>query len=452
MLLMIAKSARVNKHPAGALKKLTERLSGQYHPVVGPLLTHQAELFGVPESALRTTSRTRFGSPNYLDEDVVAAEIYAKGSTLISIRLLEATRFRPRRTEDGSMLRQEVTMCHLSVAYAAPALDMEALQEFEVHVKEVWGAELSEVDVSSRKMSEIEALSQGEKAEVPTAQDVKCAEVLSDKSTRVLAIAIKSSSGLLLGDAPKQIPQRDRGRIDEVVQKLTEAGVVETKIVVICAKNGSQVNLVPDLAVLEKLDEHGVRCSCGKPLSAERTEEALHITEYGRMMLDGSRWLSVLVLQNLTDLGVPIESIRMEQEYAGEEVDCIAEVYGRLVLFELKDKPFNLGNAYSFGAKVGIFRPDYPVIVTTEKVGSDAREHFARSAQRGKRGVRYSASSSDGVDGMRYIEGIPSLRQGLEDILTGIAIEAFAPYAQSALGFSTAPPAAILSAWAGRGN
>lgn len=450
MLLMIAKSAEVSKHPAGALKKLSDRLSGQYHPTVGPLLSRQAELFGIPLTSLHSASRDSFRRTSYIEEDAIAAEIYAKGSTLIVIRLLESSRLRPYRDASGKMVRKETTMCHLSVGYAAPALDERTMEEFEGCVKDIWGVELNEREVAPRKLAEIESLGKGGKAEAPSEQDVRCAEILSDKATRALAIAIKSSSGLLLSDAPKQVPQKERGRLDEVVQSLIEAGVVETEIVVVCSKTASQVNRVPNLEVLKGLDEHNIRCSCGKALSGEKAEEALSVTEYGRTMLDGSRWLSVLVLHNLTDLGVPIGSIRMEQEYAGEEVDCIAEIYGRLVLFELKDKQFNLGNAYSFGAKVGIFRPEYPVIVTTEKVGSDAREHFVRSAQRGKRSQRFITSDSDTIDSIHFIEGIPALRRGLEEVVTSIAIEAFAPFAQSALNFSTAPPGAILSAWAGK--
>lgn len=452
MLLMISKSAQLDKHPVDALKKLTDSLSDQYHPTVSPLLSRQAELFGVPVKSLQSTPRDGFRRTSYIDEDVVGAELYAKGSTLIAIRMVEMTRARAHRNENGKIVSRESTLCYLSVAYAGPTLDHRVMDEFEGHVKAVWGVGLREENHPSRKLSEIENLGQGGKAEAPTEQDVKCAEILSDKATRVLAIAIKSSSGLLLSDAPKQIPQKDRGRLDEVVQSLIAAGVVETEIVVICSKTGSQINRLSDVEVLQRLDEQNVRCSCGKSLSMEKAEEALSITEYGRTMLDGSRWLSVLVLQNLTDLGVPIENIRMEQEYAGEEVDCVAEIYGRLALFELKDKQFNLGNAYSFGAKMGIFRPDYPVIVTTEKVGSDARDHFVRSAQRGKRSQRFSASDSEAVNNIRFIEGIPALRRSLEEIVTSISIEAFAPFVQSALNFSTTSPGAILSAWAGKGH
>ena len=43
----------------------------------------------------------------------------------------------------------------------------------------------------------------------------------------------------------------------------------------------------------------------------------------------------------------------------------------------LKDREFNLGGAYSFGAKIGIIGPAYPVIISREKIGGDAKEHLS---------------------------------------------------------------------------
>ncbi|MGK3107698.1 hypothetical protein [Streptomyces sp. WAC05858] len=451
MLTMISKSGEVDRHPKDALLKLAESLSDEYQPVVGPLASRQAELFGIQAKRLQGTPSDVFRRPSYQsDEAVVSAEIFTKGDTLIVIRLVEYGRQRPVRNEEGKLERREEVIRLVAVSYAAPKIDKEVTAEFELHVKKIWGVELRERVTSPRKLEENAPLGRGGKAEVASVEDVRGAKALSDKSSRALAVSIKSSRGLLLSDAPKQIPPKDKGRLNEIVRSLIEAGIVETEIVVICSSTSSQVNKIPSVEVLQEMDRRNVRCSCGNYLSAERTEEALNITEHGKFMLDGSRWLSVLVLQGLIDLGVPIENIRMEQEYAGEEVDCMAEIYGKLVLFELKDKQFNLGNAYSFGAKVGIFRPDYPVIVTTEKVGSDARRHFMQSAQSGKRRMYYSKSDRSGAEGMVFIEGMGNLQEGLEGLVSSIAIEAFSPHVQSALSFSMASPGAILSAWAGK--
>jgi hypothetical protein len=451
MLLMIAKHADVTSHPAEALSRLTAKLSDQYHAIVNPLLSRQAELFRIPEEALHGQSSDRRGRPSYSpDDETIAAEVYAKGSILIAIRQIESSHVRPRFVRGGAMREESISRA-LAISYAGPVIDAQVVEEFEVCVREVWGdVSLQPIRRRGRAFSEIEAMGQGEPAEKPTALDVDCADTLSDKATRVLAIAIKQSSGLLVSDAPKQIPPKDRVKVDEVIANLIRVGVVSTERVVICRKTSSQVARIPTLEVLSELDQKGIRCSCGRKLSGERAEEALSVTEYGRIMLDGSRWLSILVLRHLMDLGVPIASIRLEQQYEGEEVDCIAEMYGRVVLFELKDKQFNLGNAYSFGAKVGIFRPDYPVIVTTEKVGADARDHFARAPLRTRPRSAYVARADIGdVESMRFIEGLPDLRAGLESVVTDIAIEAFAPHLQLALNFSTGSPAGILRAWTG---
>ncbi len=343
----------------------------------------------------------------------------------------------------------EEVNCTVRVTYAVPFVDDPDVSEFEKILKEVWpDLALKVPPAHNRRLREI-AQGKPNKNTLPTEKELDASQALSDKAVRMLAIAIKSSSGLLLGDASKQIPPKERGRIDAIVQLLIEKGLVDTEVVVVCRKTSAQVNRVPSASVLDGLDQQGVRCACGRSLSEEKQEKALSVTDFGRSMIDGSAWLSVLVLQNLVDFGVPINDIRMEQVYSGEEVDCVAEIYGRLVLFELKDKEFNLGNAYSFGAKVGIFRPDVPVIVTTELVGADARDHFARSGIADRRSRRYSVEDAAGVGGIKFIEGLENLKSGIESIVTEIASAALAPQLRAALSFSSASPVALLSAWSG---
>jgi hypothetical protein len=96
------------------------------------------------------------------------------------------------------------------------------------------------------------------------------------------------------------------------------------------------------------MSQQGVKCACGRPISEERIEEALTITELGRGLLDGNRWLTLLLLEELQKVGVSLEQTLTEQQVGGDEVDCLANISGELVFFELKDKGFNLGNAWRF--------------------------------------------------------------------------------------------------------
>ncbi|MFI0816895.1 hypothetical protein ACH4TX_10350 [Streptomyces sp. NPDC021098] len=450
MLRRINRWARVKSHPVDAVQVLTSKLPATYQPIIRPLIQRQSELFGVPQSAFTGGGASSYAHSSFsAEEDVIDAEIYAFGSVLIILCVSESLRLSRERNSEGEIVTTEEKNSTLRVTYAVPFVDDPDVAEFERVIAEVWGEiEFREPPSRSRRLREM-AQGKSNTTRLPTDEELDAADALSDKSVRRLAIAIKSSSGLLLGDAPKQIPTRERGRIDTIVQLLIDKGLVGTEIVVICRDSSAQVNRVATADVLNGLDEQGIRCACGRPLSEEKHEKALSVTDFARSMLDGSAWLSILVLQHLLDFGVPIQSVRMEQEYSGEEVDCVAEIYGRLVLFELKDKEFNLGNAYSFGAKVGIFRPDVPVIVTTEKVGADARDHFARSAVADRRARRYATEDPVGDGGIKFIEGLDSLKAGIEGIVTEIASAALAPQLRAALSFSSATPAALLAAWAG---
>ncbi|XMN08983.1 hypothetical protein ACK8N7_24600 [Streptomyces griseobrunneus] len=452
MLRGITKRAMVGTHPEDAIGLLTEKLPATYKPTIRPLIKHQAELFGISEDAFRGSDSDPYARSSYRpDDDALDAEIFTFGSVLIVVGTSRATRMKRSRNEDGELVTTEEEEDSVLVTYAVPFVEDPDIAEFERIASEVWpDMELREIRPISRRLRELDK-GKPNPAEVPTPEEENAAKVLSEKSVRMLAIAIKSSKGLLLGDASKQIPPAERGRVDELVALLGESGMIDTEIVVICSKTSAQINLLPSIETLDHLDKAGVRCACGRALSDERREEALTVTDFGRAMLDGNRWMSILVLQHLIKLGIPVSNIRMEQIYAGEEVDCITEIHGRIVLFELKDKEFNRGNAYSFGAKIGIFQPDISVVITTEKVGVDARDHFTARSAGSSRTRRPFTESFDG-ESVTFIEGLPNLESGLDAIVTEVAKSALAPRFRTALSFTSPGPFSLLSAWAGESS
>jgi hypothetical protein len=160
---------------------------------------------------------------------------------------------------------------------------------------------------------------------------------------------------------------------------------------------------------------NGLKCACGRSVLEERIDEALTLTEHGRRMLNGSYWMTVLVVVELLDLGIGLDQMLVEQVSGGDEMDFFVDVSGDLVLMELKDKEFNLGNAYSFGSKTGIFQPDYPVIVTSSYVGNDAKDHFAQAASARQAASRFEPENASAD--IEYIEGLGNLRPRLEELV-----------------------------------
>jgi hypothetical protein len=269
---------------------------------------------------------------------------------------------------------------------------------------------------------------------------------LADRATRRLAIALKQSGGLLAGSIGKQLPTSDRPRAEEICNSLEACGIVAAETVVICTKTSAQVAKVPDASVLADLAARGLRCACGNAISDETIDIALSVSEHGRILLDSNHWFTILLINNLAELGVPIDQILVDQVSGGSEMDCIADMSGEIALFELKDKEFNLGNAYSFGAKIGIIAPDHSIIVTSAYVGEDAKRHFfrARQLQSDESWSFRLEKPPDSNPTVKYIEGISNLRPELEKLITEVLLREAKAIFDEVLPFGTVSADAVL--------
>ena len=163
------------------------------------------------------------------------------------------------------------------------------------------------------------------------------------------------------------------------------------------------------------------------------------------------------LLEELNAVGVPPERTLVEQQSGGDEMDLLADISGELAFFELKDKEFSLGNAYSFGAKIGIIRPDHPIIVTTEYVGNDAKEHFQRASrartsraelvfQRSYRPI----SDDDKQTEIRYIEGLANFPEGLRNLARGIYFRDALSILKEVLPLASVDARSLLTSLEGR--
>ena len=115
-------------------------------------------------------------------------------------------------------------------------------------------------------------------------------------------------------------------------------------------------------------------------------------------------------------LGVNTDQIYVEQRFGGDEIDCIAIISGDVVLFELKDGEFSLGHTYSFSAKQGVVRPDAAVVITTEQIGNDAKDHFERAHRARRDANQYLGGVDADANEPIFIEGLASLDDNLKKL------------------------------------
>jgi hypothetical protein len=183
----------------------------------------------------------------------------------------------------------------VSLYYVGTSLDSAELKAVEAEVNKAFNVLLDPHPFESTRFKELR-----DEGRVPPsileATEIAASRTLSDWPTRALAIAIKSSGGLLVRDLSNQLPSEARGRTQEIQNALRNHRLIDAEIVVICTKAQTQIARVPSREVLARMSEEGVRCACGRAIAEERTEEALTITDLGRDILDGSRWLTLLLL------------------------------------------------------------------------------------------------------------------------------------------------------------
>jgi hypothetical protein len=336
---------------------------------------------------------------------------------------------------------------------ASSAEDVSLLKEYVSEVESHFSITLSLSAMSSERAQRLKRDGDFTCAKAPAPDELAATRVLSDRASRSLAQTIKAGSGLLVADVEKSVSVNDRPNIGRMQQALLGCGAVSAETVIICTKSGQPGLRLASKSDVQILSDRDVRCSCGKQISEERIEEALTITPLGASLLDKSRWMTVFLVDELSNIGVDISSIYIEQQIGGDELDCIALISGDVVLFELKDGEFSLGHAYSFNSKVGLVRPDLSVIWTTEKVGGDARSHFERRQQVEREAARTPRyGQRENVQAPTYIEGVSTLVKGLAVVTTELAARDARQVLSELLPLAAASPAAVLQGWSRSNN
>lgn len=396
-----------DSHDISTLETFAESVIGElYPPLLKGALKFQASSLGIGSEELQgATGQQQYGRPPRY------GEVFPTPHGVVAIEVNNPEpRYRagPSGTPELAPSQSNLTVYGIgSQDIGNPVAEIGQLlaEEFDV--------ELLDFRYTSEKFRSLKADGRISPS-MPTDEEQRSAQLLSDDALRHAAIRIASSGGLLRQELPKHLGDA-ADRADEIEEMLRQSPLVDVDLVVTCKSRSTQVARAPSRKVLDEMGRQGLKCACGRSVLDERVDEALTLTEHGRQMLNGSYWMSILMVIELLDLGVLLENMLIEQVAGGDEMDFFADVSGELVLMELKDKEFNLGNAYSFGSKTGIFQPSKPIIVTSAYVGNDAKEHFKQAAL-----ARRSASTfGDPAGGqeIEYVEGLSNLRSRLEQVV-----------------------------------
>lgn len=230
----------------------------------------------------------------------------------------------------------------------------------------------------------------------------KATNILLEPTVFKTAMWIKKSQGILA---------KDLEEAEEAVRALEKSGLVSKEYVVICKSTSRQVNRVKSKKDISEMKRMKILCSCGRPIEEENVEELYAPTSLLSQMLDSSFWMSVKVIDILVDNGVNPKNIIFNIREGPDEIDVVAEIHSRSIMFELKDSEFSMGHAYPFSARISKYNPHYAVIVSTRGISSDVKEYLKPPESRRQRPIRPE---------LKYIESLDSLPKAIEEIISGL--------------------------------
>ncbi|MNO38129.1 hypothetical protein D3C76_282240 [compost metagenome] len=227
-----------------------------------------------------------------------------------------------------------------------------------------------------KKISEtFNELSKSYSAPVFTSKDYLIAKSLYEPELLNILMSIKSSGGLLRRDA--------LAKFDKITDsskhflELIKLNLLKSEYVVLCKKTSEQINKAPSKESINLMGEHGIKCSrCNRLITDETIEEYLTATEIANEMLDGSKWMTINLVETLLNLGITEEDILVNITQGPEEIDAIVSIGDEIVLFELKDSQFSLGHAYAFQSRLGLYEAETGVIWASKGVAPEVKEHF----------------------------------------------------------------------------
>lgn len=412
--------AEINTLPEGVFQRIGTALGAGFQPCIGPARELQASLLGIEPQSL-SAHPVPVGSAFGAEEGsaIIGGEIFSNKSSIVAItvEMQDAPARRIQFSEDGLGAQAEAFgPKRLSMFYMGPAYVSEHIQKIKAAVEAAFGVTLAPKSYRSKTLTTLREDGRTS-PEQPGERDLTAALVLSNRAVRTLAMSIKASGGLLARDLGRQLPPDAKQGAEEAKRLLERAGLISADVVVVCSRTGAQVARLPNREVLQTMANSGIRCGCGRAITEERSEESIALTDLGGRLLGANKWLTVLLVRELMKVGVSLDDMVIDTRTDDGEVDCIANIGGELVFFHVKDKDFNIGDAYAFGAKVGMIRPEHSVVISTETIGADAREHFDRALRSRRPDFRHGDAAPAAI---RYIEGIDGLGSSVEELAAGI--------------------------------
>jgi hypothetical protein len=178
-------------------------------------------------------------------------------------------------------------------------------------------------------------------------------ERLKEKIDREILIELKKRGSIIERDlhelaSPSVKVDRIKSALDYFSGE--EYRLIDRKFAIICNKTNEIIFLLRNKEDLENAKQ--LECpKCSAQIGNESVLSYYERTEKLKELLDGNRWMPLLIRDAFIKAGVPESDVYTEVKYGEDEIDVLALYRGRVLVVELKDRPASLNDAYKLSAK-----------------------------------------------------------------------------------------------------
>jgi len=203
-----------------------------------------------------------------------------------------------------------------------------------------------------------------------TDAESRAARLLVPTQTRNFAPSLAQLGKARSIDAAAQVGE-------SLTRPLLDERLVRKEYLVICKQDSHTIACIQERSELDVGGGERFRCTvCGRAFRDELIQEILALTELGKRLLTGSRWMTIWVTELLISAGIGKDSVAWNPAAGEDELDIMTDALGPRVFFELKDREFGLGDAYPFAFRVSRYGGTFGVVVSTDRVAEEAKKFF----------------------------------------------------------------------------
>ncbi|GAW91316.1 hypothetical protein [Calderihabitans maritimus] len=230
-----------------------------------------------------------------------------------------------------------------------------------------------------------------------SSEDIKAANLLVDVNIRQFVLKLAQVRKMISRDATNLAKEPD------TLERLLALDLIAEEYLLTCKQDQHTICIVPSKDHLTQEPMASLRCNtCERSFPEENLQVIYTLTDKGKRLIDGSLWMHIWITELLKESGVKKESIKWNIEASGEELDIMVEDFGSRFFLELKDREFGLGDAYPFLFRITRYGGKLGIVVTMDKVSTDAKKFFEKETRRRGYPIR-----------IQYLEGPENIRKGI---------------------------------------